>query len=81
MDESFSGLDPVNANVLKEAFLELHQRGKTIIALASLACAWVSSRIYRYCILSYDQRFRLRQLMKIVFELTERRCSQPLATR
>jgi ABC-2 type transport system ATP-binding protein len=31
MDEPFSGLDPVNANVLKEAFLELHQRGKTII--------------------------------------------------
>lgn len=31
MDEPFSGLDPVNANVLKDAFLELHQRGKTII--------------------------------------------------
>src|SRR6266478_2986276 len=31
MDEPFSGLDPVNANVLKEAFLELHRRGKTII--------------------------------------------------
>lgn len=31
MDEPFSGLDPVNTNVLKEAFLELHQRGKTII--------------------------------------------------
>ncbi len=31
MDEPFSGLDPVNANVLKEAFLELHQQGKTII--------------------------------------------------
>jgi ABC-2 type transport system ATP-binding protein len=31
MDEPFSGLDPVNATVLKEAFLELHQRGKTII--------------------------------------------------
>jgi ABC-2 type transport system ATP-binding protein len=31
MDEPFSGLDPVNANVLKEAFLEMHQRGKTII--------------------------------------------------
>lgn len=31
MDEPFSGLDPVNASVLKEAFLELHQRGKTII--------------------------------------------------
>jgi ABC-2 type transport system ATP-binding protein len=31
MDEPFSGLDPVNAAVLKEAFLELHQRGKTII--------------------------------------------------
>jgi ABC-2 type transport system ATP-binding protein len=31
MDEPFSGLDPVNANVLKEAFLEMHRRGKTIV--------------------------------------------------
>ncbi len=31
MDEPFSGLDPVNGNVLKEAFLEMHRRGKTII--------------------------------------------------
>ena len=31
MDEPFSGLDPLNATVLKEAFLELHRRGKTII--------------------------------------------------
>lgn len=31
MDEPFSGLDPVNATVLKEAFLEMHGRGKTII--------------------------------------------------
>jgi ABC-2 type transport system ATP-binding protein len=31
MDEPFSGLDPVNTTVLKEAFLELHRRGKTII--------------------------------------------------
>ena len=31
MDEPFSGLDPVNANVLKEAFFEMHRRGKTII--------------------------------------------------
>lgn len=31
MDEPFSGLDPVNANVLKEAFLEMHRRGKTLI--------------------------------------------------
>lgn len=31
MDEPFSGLDPVNANLLKEAFLEMHHRGKTII--------------------------------------------------
>jgi ABC-2 type transport system ATP-binding protein len=31
MDEPFSGLDPVNTNVLKEAFLEMHRRGKTII--------------------------------------------------
>lgn len=31
MDEPFSGLDPVNANVLKEAFLEMRRRGKTII--------------------------------------------------
>ena len=31
MDEPFSGLDPINATVLKEAFLEMHRRGKTII--------------------------------------------------
>src|SRR5690242_4089608 len=31
MDEPFSGLDPVNATVLKEAFLEMHRRCKTII--------------------------------------------------
>ena len=31
MDEPFSGLDPVNAAALKEAFLEMRQRGKTII--------------------------------------------------
>jgi len=31
MDEPFSGLDPVNANILKAAFLEMHRRGKTII--------------------------------------------------
>jgi ABC-2 type transport system ATP-binding protein len=31
MDEPFSGLDPVNASTLKDAFLEMHQRGKTII--------------------------------------------------
>ncbi|HXX78445.1 MAG TPA: DUF4162 domain-containing protein, partial [Ktedonobacteraceae bacterium] len=31
MDEPFSGLDPVNANLLKDAFLEMHHRGKTII--------------------------------------------------
>jgi len=31
VDEPFSGLDPVNANLLKEAFLEMHHRGKTII--------------------------------------------------
>jgi ABC-2 type transport system ATP-binding protein len=31
MDEPFSGLDPINATVLKESFLELHRRGKTII--------------------------------------------------
>src|SRR5947209_3356188 len=31
MDEPFSGLDPVNANILKAAFVEMHQRGKTLI--------------------------------------------------
>jgi ABC-2 type transport system ATP-binding protein len=31
MDEPFTGLDPVNAAMLKEAFLELKDRGKTII--------------------------------------------------
>lgn len=31
MDEPFSGLDPVNATVLKDAFLEMHRRGKTIL--------------------------------------------------
>ncbi|HUS14365.1 MAG TPA: ATP-binding cassette domain-containing protein [Chloroflexia bacterium] len=31
MDEPFSGLDPVNEHVLKDALLEMHRRGKTII--------------------------------------------------
>ncbi|HEX2912161.1 MAG TPA: ABC transporter ATP-binding protein [Chloroflexia bacterium] len=31
MDEPFSGLDPVNVNLLKDAFLEMNRRGKTII--------------------------------------------------
>src|SRR5437588_7245162 len=31
MDEPFSGLDPVNADVLKEALLEMRNRGKTLI--------------------------------------------------
>ncbi|MGI8586422.1 MAG: ABC transporter ATP-binding protein [Chloroflexia bacterium] len=31
MDEPFSGLDPVNERVLKDALLEMHRRGKTII--------------------------------------------------
>ena len=31
MDEPFSGLDPVNAIVHKDAFLEMQKRGKTII--------------------------------------------------
>ncbi len=31
MDEPFSGLDPVNVRLLKEAFLEMKQRGKTLI--------------------------------------------------
>ena len=31
MDEPFTGLDPVNAAMLKEAFLEIRDRGKTLI--------------------------------------------------
>jgi len=31
LDEPFSGLDPVNANVLKDIVLEYHRRGHTII--------------------------------------------------
>ena len=31
MDEPFTGLDPVNVSLLREAFLELRDRGKTII--------------------------------------------------
>jgi ABC-2 type transport system ATP-binding protein len=31
MDEPFTGLDPVNAALLKEAFLEMKDRGKTLI--------------------------------------------------
>jgi ABC-2 type transport system ATP-binding protein len=31
MDEPFSALDPVNANLLKEALLEMHRRCKTMI--------------------------------------------------
>ncbi len=31
LDEPFSGLDPVNVDMLKEIILELHQQGKTIV--------------------------------------------------
>ena len=31
MDEPFSGLDPINVQLLKEAFLEMRDRGKTLI--------------------------------------------------
>ena len=31
MDEPFSGLDPINAAILKEAFEEMQRRGKTLI--------------------------------------------------
>ncbi len=31
MDEPFSGLDPVNASILRAAFLEMRERGKTIV--------------------------------------------------
>src|SRR5439155_21540122 len=31
LDEPFSGLDPVNAQVMKDAVLDLHRRGKTIL--------------------------------------------------
>ena len=31
MDEPFSGLDPVNVSILKEAFLEMKRRGATIV--------------------------------------------------
>lgn len=31
LDEPFSGLDPVNAQILREAFLELHRAGTTVI--------------------------------------------------
>ena len=31
MDEPFSGLDPVNAGLLKDAFLEMRDRGKTLV--------------------------------------------------
>src|SRR6266542_2281715 len=31
MDEPFSGLDPVNAAILRAAFLEMRERGKTLI--------------------------------------------------
>jgi ABC-2 type transport system ATP-binding protein len=31
MDEPFSGLDPVNARLLKEAFLEMRRLGKTLV--------------------------------------------------
>src|SRR3954464_11710379 len=31
LDGSFSGLDPINAQALKDAVLELRQRGKTVV--------------------------------------------------
>lgn len=37
-----------------------------LMCLALLGCAWMSSRIYRYGVLSYGQRFRMKQLLKVV---------------
>lgn len=37
-----------------------------LMGLAFLGCAWVSARIYRYGVLSYGQRFRMSQLLKVV---------------
>jgi len=31
LDEPFSGLDPVNTQVMKDVVLDLHSRGKTIL--------------------------------------------------
>ena len=31
MDEPFSGLDPINANILKDVILELKEQGRTIL--------------------------------------------------
>ena len=31
MDEPFTGLDPVNLGILREAFLELRDRGRTLV--------------------------------------------------
>ncbi|MBL8900134.1 MAG: ATP-binding cassette domain-containing protein [Planctomycetes bacterium] len=31
LDEPFSGLDPVNADILRDAVLELHRRGSTVV--------------------------------------------------
>jgi len=43
MDEPFTGLDPINAALLKEAFLEMKNRGKTLIFSTT---RWRRSRSY-----------------------------------
>ena len=41
LDEPFSGLDPVNADVLRDAILELRRRGATIV-FSTHDMAWPS---------------------------------------
>jgi ABC-2 type transport system permease protein len=37
-----------------------------LMGLAFLGSSWVSGRVYRYGVLSYGQRFRMKQLLKVV---------------
>jgi ABC-2 type transport system ATP-binding protein len=40
LDEPFSGLDPVNAEILKESLLELQKKGATVIFSTHDMRAW-----------------------------------------
>jgi ABC-type uncharacterized transport system ATPase subunit len=58
MDEPFSGLDPVNVQLLKEAFLQM------VLFLAS--ALWLAARVYSAGVLLYGQRANLRSVWRAV---------------
>jgi ABC-2 type transport system ATP-binding protein len=44
LDEPFSGLDPVNANVLRDIMLDFHRRGRTVVF-----CTHVMDQVEKLC--------------------------------